>query len=178
MNHNILCPSARVRPISCGGLQPRGLKLTMPARWLQGAVGGMKRPMIDLPTERYLALKAAMMPRDTNKEGTIFGGVLLSYADLAAEIGARNVLDAQGLPAHSMVTVAMDRVEFREPVFVGDTVSFWTRVTRIGRSSISIHVSVETERNASVIAVTEADVTYVAVKTEGNIRRPVPLDGE
>jgi len=131
--------------------------------------------MADLPTERYLALKVVMMPRDTNKEGTIFGGVLLSHVDLAAEVGAREVLAARGWPSHSMVTVAMDRVEFKEPVFVGDTVTFWTSVTRIGRTSIAVHVSVEAKRDATTVAVTEADVTYVAVKTEGNVRRPVPL---
>ena len=131
--------------------------------------------MSDLPSERHLALKVQMMPRDTNKEGTIFGGVLLSHVDLAAEVGARAVLAERGYPSHSMVTVAMDRVEFKEPVFVGDTVTFWTQVTRIGRTSIAVHVSVEAQREATIVPVTEADVTYVAVKTEGNVRRPIPL---
>ena len=86
--------------------------------------------------ERYLAVKVAMMPRDTNPYGTIFGGVLLSYIDQAGAIGARHEIQQRGFPAQSLVTVALDRVEFHEPVFVGDTVSFWTEVRRIGTTSI------------------------------------------
>ncbi len=128
-----------------------------------------------LPTERYLALKAAMMPRDTNKHGTIFGGVLLSHIDLAANIGAHAAINAEGWPSHPMVTVAMDRIEFKEPVLVGDTVSLWTQVTRLGTTSITVHVHVEVERNGQLIPVTEAEVTYVAVKWDGIKRCPVPI---
>ena len=134
--------------------------------------------MIELPTGRYLALKAAMMPRDTNKHGTIFGGVLLSHIDLAADIGAHAVVQSEGWPSQPRVTVAMDRVEFKEPVFVGDTVSLWTQVTRIGRTSMTVHVVVEVERGNRIIQVTEADVTYVAVESDGEKRRPVPIRGE
>ena len=134
--------------------------------------------MTGVPTERYLALKAAMMPRDTNKHGTIFGGVLLSYIDQAADIGARSVVQGEGWPEHPMVTVAMDRIEFKEPVLVGDTVSFWTKVTHIGRTSITTHVNVEVERTGAVIHVTEAEVTYVAVEVKGGRRHPVPIRGE
>lgn len=133
--------------------------------------------MVELPTPRYLALKAAMMPRDTNKHGTIFGGVLLSYIDQAADVGARAVIRGEGWPEHSLVTVAMDRIEFKEPVLVGDTVSFWTQVTRIGRTSITIHVNVEVERVGAVLQVTEAEVTYVAVEEQDGQRHPVPIRG-
>jgi len=73
------------------------------------------------------------------------------------------------------VTVAMNRVEFLEPVEVGDVVSFYTRVIRIGRTSITMHVSVETERDEQVVGLTEAEVTYVAVKLEEGRRQPVAI---
>ncbi len=130
------------------------------------------------PGQRYLALKAAMLPRDTNPHGTIFGGVLLSYLDQAGAEGARHELALQGLPERLLVTVAMNAVEFLEPVYVGDVVSFWTELRRIGRTSITVHVTVDTSRRGQVIKVTEADVTYVAVEQQGERRRPVPIRGE
>lgn len=128
--------------------------------------------------ERYLALKAVMMPRDTNPHGTIFGGVTLSYIDQAAVVGARHAIRRSGWPEQPLVTVAMDRVEFHEPVFVGDVISFLTKVVRVGRTSITMHVAVETERKSEVVRLTEAQVTYVAVKVDGDTRRPVPIRGE
>ena len=117
---------------------------------------------MDTPSEdRYLALKAVMMPRDTNPYGTIFGGVTLSYIDQAAVVGARHAIRRAGWPEQPLVTVAMDRIEFHHPVFVGDVVSFLTKVVRVGRTSI-----------------TEAQVTYVAVKLDGDTRKPVPIRGE
>jgi len=128
-------------------------------------------------TEPYLALKAAMMPRDTNKHGTIFGGVLLSHIDLAGGIGARHFIQSNGWPDHALVTVAMDRIEFKEPVFVGDTVSFWTTVERVGNSSITMHVSVETDRDRKTIQVTQATATFVAIAERRGERCAVPLRG-
>ena len=106
-----------------------------------------------------------MMPRDTNAQGTIFGGVILSYIDQAGALGARKVA------AHRFVTVAMDRVEFKQPVFVGDVLSFFTRVERIGRTSITLRVLVEAERWSDprlIVPVTEASVVYVAVDAHRN----------
>ena len=128
--------------------------------------------------EPYLALKTAMMPRDTNQYGTIFGGVLLSYIDLAGGIGADHEVQSHGWPVQAFVTVAMDRIEFKEPVMVGDTLSFWTVVTRIGTTSIAVHVTVEAERAGERLAVTEAHCTYVAVELYNGERRSVPLRGE
>lgn len=118
-----------------------------------------------------------MMPRDTNPYGTIFGGVLMSYIDQAGAVGARHEIARQTLPVPSIVTVAMNGVEFHEPVFVGDTVSFWTELRRLGSTSITIHVTVETDRDEKLLKVTEADVTYVAVRMEGHHRTPVPIRG-
>ena len=118
-----------------------------------------------------------MMPRDTNKYGTIFGGVLLSYIDLAAGIGAHHFIRFSGWPEHVLVTVAMDRIEFKQPVFVGDTVSFWTNVERVGNTSITLCVSVETERNRETIQVTQASATFVAISESDSERSAVPLRG-
>lgn len=122
---------------------------------------------------RHLALKAVMMPRDTNMHGTIFGGVILSYIDQAGAVGALHALSRAGLPTKPLVTVAMNRVEFHEPVHVGDTVSFWSEVVRVGSTSITTQVSVEAERNGAELKLTEAEVTYVAVDVEN--RKPVSL---
>lgn len=118
-----------------------------------------------------------MMPRDTNPYGTIFGGVILSYIDQAGAIGARHEIALKGFPKNDLVTVAMEGVAFQRPVFVGDAVSFWTEISKIGTTSITMHVTVETERDDQVTRVTEAHVTYVAVKTKGHARRPVPIHG-
>jgi acyl-CoA thioesterase YciA len=127
--------------------------------------------------DRYLALKAVMMPRDTNPYGTIFGGVLLSYIDQAGAVGARYEIRSAGWPEQTIVTVAMNSVEFHQPVFVGDAVSFWTNLVRVGTSSITMHVTVEAERDGQTVKLTEATVTYVAVNLQDSQRRTVPIRG-
>jgi acyl-CoA thioesterase YciA len=107
------------------------------------------------------AIRITLLPRDTNSAGTIFGGVILSYIDMAGAIEAhrRTGLDR-------FVTVAMREVIFHKPVFVGDLVSFYAETVKIGTTSITIRVIVETERVGSkmeVLRVTEAEVVYVAV---------------
>ena len=126
------------------------------------------RSMSDHP-EFKPALRVIMMPRDSNKMGTIFGGVILSYIDQAGAIEAH-----RGAPG-KLVTVAMREVEFHQPVFVGDVVSFYTRTLRVGRTSVTVKVEVEAERRAlprDLVTVTEAEVVYVQV---GDDNRPVPL---
>src|SRR6516164_8416345 len=102
-------------------------------------------------SEPYLAIQVVMMPRDTNPHGTIFGGVILSYIDQAGAIGARREVVRRGGPPPFVVTVAINRVEFRKPVLVGDVVRFLTRVVRFGRTSITMQVSVEVDRGEKVI---------------------------
>jgi acyl-CoA thioesterase YciA len=116
-----------------------------------------------MPNDRYLALKSAMLPKDTNQYGTIFGGVLLSYIDQAGAVGADYEIRRQKWPQSPLVTVAMNGVEFHQPVFVGDVVSFYTHVARIGTTSITIHVTVEADRGAGAVLLTEADITFVAI---------------
>jgi acyl-CoA thioesterase YciA len=125
--------------------------------------------------ETYLAIQVVMMPRDTSPHGTIFGGVILSYLDQAGAIGARRAVVRAGGPLPSVVTVALNRVEFKEPVLVGDIVRFLTYPVRIGRTSITMHVDVEVERGNQVLRVTEAEVIYVGIDLSSPERRPVPL---
>lgn len=123
--------------------------------------------------ERVPAIKVLLLPKDTNALGTIFGGVILSHIDLASAVEARRHA------RRSFVTKAMNAVEFVAPVHVGDIVNFYTSATRIGRTSITVHVSVEAERwsagHGEATAVTEAEVVLVAVDAQG---RPCPIRDE
>jgi acyl-CoA thioesterase YciA len=118
---------------------------------------------------REPSIRVIMMPKDTNAHGTIFGGVILSYIDQAGAVEAKR----QG--ADFLVTVAMREVVFHEPVYVGDLVSFYTRLVKIGRTSITISVEVFSqpgEGQGNRVKVTEAEVTYVNLDKN---RRPVPV---
>jgi acyl-CoA thioesterase YciA len=126
-------------------------------------------------SEPYLAIQVMMMPNQVNPQGTIFGGVLMSYIDQAGAIGARHEVILAGGPLPFLVTVAMNRVEFKRPVFVGDVVRFRTRLVRMGRTSLTMQVSVEAERGHQVVPVTEAEVVYVSIDLTSADRRPVPL---
>ncbi|MBM3981120.1 MAG: acyl-CoA thioesterase [Planctomycetes bacterium] len=117
-----------------------------------------------------------MMPRDTNPHGTIFGGVILSHLDSAGALAARReLLIRKGNPKASFVTVAINRVEFKKPVLVGDVVKFETSIVKIGRTSITVHIDVHAERGAETIHVTEAEGVFVAVDLSTPDRKPVPL---
>jgi acyl-CoA thioesterase YciA len=127
------------------------------------------RAMSDSAAKFQLALRVVMMPRDSNNYGSIFGGVILSYIDQAAAI------EAHALHPKKLVTVAMDQVEFKQPVFVGDLVSFFADVERVGTTSIRVIVSVWAQRASDreqFVPVTEARVTLVAVDDE---LRPTPV---
>jgi acyl-CoA thioesterase YciA len=128
-------------------------------------------------TEPYTAIQTVMMPADANPHGTIFGGVILSYIDLAGSIAARRAILLRGGVDAVFVTVALNRVEFKKPVLVGDTVRFLASVARVGRTSVTMHVEVEAERGKDVIHVTSAEVVYVGVdpKLPPAERRPIPL---
>lgn len=114
------------------------------------------------------AIRVLMMPKDTNAYGTIFGGVILSYIDQAGAIeGYRHV-------SGRLVTVAMREVVFHAPVFVGDLVAFYTETIRIGRTSVTVRVTVQVERTLGTegIKVTEAEVVFVHVDEDG---QPQPI---
>ena len=120
---------------------------------------------------RYIAIRIVMLPKDTNQMGTIFGGVILSHIDLAGSVEARK---------HSrkkFVTAAMEHVEFVSPVFLGDTVTFYTETLKVGRTSVTVDVLVEAQRTGpeghqETVKVTSAEVVYVAVDGMGN---PTPI---
>jgi acyl-CoA thioesterase YciA len=134
-----------------------------------------RAPEPDPPhAERRLALRVVTMPKDTNPYGTIFGGVILSYIDQAGFVEARR--HAKDPSKIKWVTVALDRVEFKKPVHLGDVVACYTRPTRLGTTSVTVKVEVEAERYESgqVVPVTEASITLVAV---GPDERPVPFRG-
>ena len=117
------------------------------------------------------AVRVMLMPKDTNGMGTIFGGIILSYIDIAGSIEARRF--AQG----PVVTAALREVDFHAPVFIGDVVSFYTETVSLGRTSVTVKVLVEAERKSGsreTVKVTEAEVVYVHVNADD--RRPTPLD--
>ena len=113
---------------------------------------------------RDAAIRLTMMPRDTNAHGTVFGGVILSYIDVAGGVEA-----VRHTKHNRFVTVAMKEVIFHEPVFIGDLVSFYAKTLRVGGTSITIHVDVEAERfgnHGQKVKVTEAEVTFVAINKD------------
>ena len=118
------------------------------------------------------SIRRVMMPRDTNAFGTIFGGVILAEIDLAAAVEAHKSHDGK------LVTIAMDGVVFREPVYVGDCVSFYTSTVKRGRTSVRVRVECWAARrfaDGENVFVTEAEAVMVAVDDNG---QKVPLNGE
>lgn len=115
------------------------------------------------------AIRVVMLPRDTNHQGNIFGGVILSYIDLAGFV------EAKKQAYHTYVTVSIDRVDFLKPINVGDTTSFYTKVNKIGTTSITIDVEVFVEAPHSHVEelATTAKLTYVAL--DDRTRRPKPI---
>jgi acyl-CoA thioesterase YciA len=130
-------------------------------------------PKVDLPIDKELVLKVIPMPADSNANGDIFGGWVMAQVDLAGSV----------LPARyakgRMATVAVNEFIFKQPVRVGDILSFYSEVTRIGRTSVTVKVEVFAERFQSqgqYVKVTEASVTYVAIDESGR-PRPIPPRG-
>ncbi|MBI1397638.1 MAG: acyl-CoA thioesterase [Betaproteobacteria bacterium] len=123
---------------------------------------------VELPKNKEPVLRVMPMPSDVNSTGDIFGGWIMAQVDIAGGIPAFRV--ARGRVA----TVAVNSFVFRQPVLVGDLVSFYADVVRVGRTSITVAVEVFAQRDMPqrVVKVTEATLTYVAVDAE---RRPRPV---
>jgi len=122
---------------------------------------------VELPTDQDLVLKMIPMPSDCNANGDIFGGWVMAQVDMAGSV----------LPARytqgRMATVAVNEFIFKQPVRVGDILSFFSKVVRLGRTSITVKVEVFAERfrsQGTYIKVTEALVTYVAIDDQGRPR--------
>lgn len=124
---------------------------------------------VQLPHDRDPVLRVVPMPADANPSGDIFGGWIMSQVDMAGAIPALRL--ARGRVA----TVAVNSFVFRQPVMIGDLVSFYADIVRVGRTSITVDVEVYAQRGTAAevtVKVTEATLTYVAVDSE---RRPRPV---
>lgn len=118
--------------------------------------------------ERHAAVLTLAMPADTNPAGDIFGGWLMSQMDIAGEITARQRARTR------VVTIAVDGMVFHELVFVGDVVSFYTDITKVGNTSITVGVEATAMRGQSgeEVKVTQGTFVYVALDGKG---RPCPV---
>ena len=130
-------------------------------------------PMMAPPTltdGSQLVLRVMPLPADVNANGDIFGGWIMAQVDLAGAVLPARIAKGR------IATVAVNEFIFKQPVSLGDLLSFYARVTRVGTTSVSVHVEVYAERNPAnlqVVKVTEADLTYVAIDSAGQ-PRPVP----
>ena len=125
------------------------------------------RPHTELPEGRELVLKVIPMPADCNANGDIFGGWVMAQVDLAGSVVPARYTQGR------MATVAVNEFIFKQPVRVGDILSFFSKVSRIGRTSITVKVEVYAERfrtQGQYIKVTEATLTYVAIDDNGKPR--------
>ena len=125
-----------------------------------------------LPSDSNLVMRVMPMPADTNMSGAVFGGWIMAQVDIAGSVLPAKI--ARG----RVTTVAVNRFIFKQPVSVGDLLSFYARVERIGNTSITVHVEVYAERNPAnlhIVKVTDASLTYVAIDATGK-PRAVPKD--
>ena len=127
---------------------------------------------VTLPTDRDLVMRVMPMPADANNNGDIFGGWIMAQVDLAGSVLPNRIAKGR------IATVAVNQFIFKQPVSMGDLLSLYAKVERIGRTSITVHVEVYAERNPAkleVVKVTEANLTYVAIDDQGKPRE-IPRD--
>ena len=120
-----------------------------------------------LPTDLDLVLRVMPMPADANGNGDIFGGWIMAQVDLAGAVLPARIAKGR------ITTVAVNEFVFKQPVSMGDLLSFYARVVRVGRTSVTVHVEVYAERNPAdpqIVKVTEAKLTYVAITKDGQPR--------
>jgi acyl-CoA thioesterase YciA len=121
-----------------------------------------------LPSDKELVLRVLPMPADSNANGDIFGGWIMAQVDLAGSVLPIRIAKGR------VTTVAVNQFVFKQPVSIGDLLSFYATVERVGNTSITVHVEVYAERNPAdvqVVKVTEANLTYVAIDREGKPRQ-------
>ena len=122
---------------------------------------------LSLPKDLDLVMRVMPMPSDSNANGDIFGGWIMAQVDLAGAVLPSRI--ARG----RIATVAVNEFIFKQPVSIGDLLSFYAQVVRVGRTSVTVRVEVYAERNPAdlhVVKVTEANLTYVAIDREGEPR--------
>jgi acyl-CoA thioesterase YciA len=120
-----------------------------------------------LPADRQLVLRVMPMPADANGNGDIFGGWIMAQVDLAGAVLPARIAKGR------IATVAVNEFVFKQPVSIGDLLSFYARVERVGKTSVTVNVEVYAERNPAnlhVVKVTEANLTYVAIDRDGKPR--------
>ncbi len=123
--------------------------------------------MTSLPIDRELVMRVMPMPADVNANGDIFGGWIMAQVDIAGGVLAARLAKGR------IATVAVNEFVFKQPVSIGDLLSFYAQVLRIGNTSVSVNVEVYAQRNPSdpqVVRVTEANLTYVAIDDQGQPR--------
>ena len=126
---------------------------------------------LQLPGDRQLVMRVMPMPADSNSNGDIFGGWIMAQVDLAGAVLPARIAKGR------IVTVAVNQFIFKQPVSIGDLLSFYAKVEHVGRTSVTVHVEVYAERNPAnlqVVKVTEANVTYVAIDASGQPRELPP----
>ena len=124
-----------------------------------------------LPDGSTLVLRVITLPADVNSNGDVFGGWIMAQVDMAGSVLCSRIAKGR------IATVAVNQFIFKQAVSVGDLLSFYARVERIGRTSITVHVQVHAERNPAdpqVVKVTEANLTYVAIDGAGKPRALAP----
>jgi acyl-CoA thioesterase YciA len=122
---------------------------------------------LQLPSDRQLVLRVMPLPADSNSNGDIFGGWIMAQVDLAGAVLPSRIAKGR------IATVAVNQFIFKQPVSIGDLLSFYAKVEHIGRTSVTVHVEVYAERNPAnlrVVKVTEANLTYVAIDANGQPR--------
>ncbi len=122
---------------------------------------------LQLPDDRQLVMRVSPMPADANGNGDIFGGWIMAQVDLAGAVIPARIAKGR------IATVAVNQFVFKQPVSMGDLLSFYAKVTRVGKTSVTVNVEVYAERNPAdlhVVKVTEANLTYVAIDRNGRPR--------
>ena len=122
---------------------------------------------LQLPGDRQLVMRVMPMPADTNGNGDIFGGWIMAQVDLAGAVLPSRIAKGR------IATVAVNQFVFKQPVSMGDLLSFYAKVERVGTTSVTVNVEVYAERNPAnlhVVKVTEANLTYVAIDRDGKPR--------
>lgn len=126
-------------------------------------------PPSGLPDEKLLALRVMPMPADANAHGDVFGGWIMAQVDIAGSIPAAQLANGR------VATIAVNQFLFKQPVFVGDLLSFYATIVKTGHTSITVEVEAYAQRmrlSHEIVKVTEATLTYVATDES---RRPRPL---
>jgi acyl-CoA thioesterase YciA len=127
---------------------------------------------LTLPGDRQLVMRVMPMPADANGNGDIFGGWIMAQVDVAGAVLPARIAKGR------IATVAVNQFVFKQPVSISDLLSFYAKVERVGRTSVTVNVEVYAERNPAdlhVVKVTEANLTYVAIDMNGR-PRPIPVD--